>query len=82
MPNNGSPGGVFVPNRLASYRGVLYCVHPSRKLIVDRPAYHSVRDLPTVTDLAVLLVPRQGHVALLLGRLPRPNTKELGTLAV
>lgn len=55
----GSLGWVFVQNLLASYRGALYCVHPSRKTIADRVVYPSVLDLPTVADLAVVLVPAQ-----------------------
>jgi len=50
---------------------------PGVRFIVERPGYHSVRDLPTVTDLAVTLVLQHGHVALVAGRLPRLSTKEL-----
>jgi acyl-CoA synthetase (NDP forming) len=54
-----SLGRLFVQNLLATYRGELYLVHPSRKTIANRAAYPSVLDLPTVVDLAVVLVPAQ-----------------------
>lgn len=53
----GSLGWVFAQNLLASYRGALYFVHPSRKAIAGRSVYPSVLDLPTATDLALVLVP-------------------------
>jgi acyl-CoA synthetase (NDP forming) len=55
----GSLGRLFVQNLLATYRGELYLVHPSRKTIANRAAYPSILDIPTVVDLAVVLVPSQ-----------------------
>ena len=55
----GSLGHLFVQNLLATYRGELYLVHPSHKTITNRAAYPSILDIPTVVDLAVVLVPAQ-----------------------
>jgi acyl-CoA synthetase (NDP forming) len=55
----GSLGRLFVQNLLATYRGELYLVHPSCKTIANRAAYPSILDIPTVVDLAVVLVPSQ-----------------------
>jgi acyl-CoA synthetase (NDP forming) len=55
----GSLGRLFVQNLLATYRGELYLVHPSRKTIANRAVYPSILDIPTVVDLAVVLVPTQ-----------------------
>lgn len=54
-----SLGRLFVQNLVASYRGELYLVHPSRRTIANRTAYPSLGDTPRAIDLAVILVPPQ-----------------------
>jgi acetyltransferase len=56
---SGSLGRLFVQNLLATYRGELYLVHPSCQTIANRAVYPSILDIPTVVDLAVVLVPSQ-----------------------
>ncbi|ESS07317.1 MAG: succinyl-CoA ligase like flavodoxin domain protein, partial [uncultured archaeon A07HB70] len=41
------------------YDGDLYLVNPSREEAWGRPCYDSIRDVPTVVDLAVVSVPRE-----------------------
>jgi len=39
------------------YRGTIYPVHPSKKVIMGLPAFASVLDIPDPVDLAVIVIP-------------------------
>lgn len=47
------------------YRGKVYPIHPSEKIVLGRKAYSSVQDLPETPDLAMLIVPGRQVIPIL-----------------
>lgn len=53
-----SPGFKLAQNLIeGSYDGELFLVNPRYSTILEQPCYKSVKSLPTVPDLAILIVP-------------------------
>lgn len=41
----------------SGFQGEIYPVHPKEKIIFGKKAYNNIKDLPTIPDLGVLIVP-------------------------
>ena len=55
-----SPGYKLTQNLLhGEYTGQLYLVNPRYSTILEQPCYKSVKSLPAVPDLAILIIPPQ-----------------------
>ncbi len=63
-PVPGKIGNAVMVN-VSSFPGPVYAVNPKYQEVLGRPCYPSIADLPAPVDLAVIVIPAEGVVAVL-----------------
>lgn len=51
------PGALHLLSLIGTYQGKIYPVHPTKKEVLGLKAYSSIKELPEVVDLLVVMVP-------------------------